>query len=149
LGEIALTRRALPVTLVSSCSNPISRGGSCDFRVRIRNLGDRPVTGVAWSTLAETGRELGTTTGTLGVLRQRLSLAPGQSRESRFRLELPARNAWGRTLCADVFIGRDPHPLSTAVQSTRLLCLTAEGSGYRLLRPTAWPNTDPAPQRVP
>jgi hypothetical protein len=133
IGEIRLTSYPVRFSDVQYCTLP-SKGGTCEFSVKITNGLPSRLSGRVWSLIDgyNIGSPANSTTFQPGITRD-IRLDPGKSSTLRFQFHVPGSVADGATICARVFVGQNPDPQFNTVGHHYLFCLVKGSTGFTLL----------------
>jgi len=110
-----------------------TEGGRCEYSVRVTNRQATSLDGEAWSVVEADG--LGSF---IGFTRfqvknvQALDLKSQESRDLRFRFQVPSKVSDGAQICTEVFVGQRPGAFFDTVGRANLFCITKGPSGFSL-----------------
>ena len=132
-GKLALDSYPIRFSDTQVCSLP-SKGGVCDFSVKITNGLARKFSGKAWSIID--GNNIGSFTNYTSFQTAApldVSLAPGKNMVLRFRFTVRGSVLDGVYICANVLAGENPDPFFHTLGQRFLFCFTKGSNGFTLM----------------
>lgn len=140
VGDIPITPFPFQFGAVHGCEVPPG-GGLCEYGIELRNSGDRPITGSAWSTIdlfrnEAPFRSSRFQVGRLGAtvpLPERVSLRPGEGTVLTFQLFVPGDLPDESVFCATATVGTSPLPHFNNQGDRFVFCAVTHGSEVRMI----------------
>lgn len=136
VGDLPLTPFTVQFSEVQPCPDLSLLGGTCVYRVGIRNNDPAtPLEGLVWSIVQAGFTQFQTGAfSPLLPLPHAVRLDPGESQILPFAFEVPGTVPDGTFICPQIFVGQEPTPFFHIVgQAAPLFCLTKGVSGFAVV----------------
>jgi hypothetical protein len=134
VGNVLLQPFPVQFSDVLPCDNLTSEGGICRYSVTVTNHLSTPFYGKAWSLVWAYGINTFTGSTNFQMNAEPLKLKSHKGTKVQFAFRVPAGViADGTSICANVYVGQNPHANFNTVGNRDLFCITKAESGFKIM----------------